>query len=154
MKYRRLSKEQFQELYFEFSQFLASHSIDAVQWKQLKRESSQKVDALLDIFSDIVWEKVLSKVVSVQYSSPQKIVLLNRENNILKAIIITTNGREVDFETQEGFQWLEKNMDSDQVVLTVGEKSSDIHSELFKWILQGGQITDGELFKRIQKLIS
>jgi len=108
----------------------------------------------LDIFSDIVWEKVLSKVVSVQYSSPQKIVLLNRENNILKAIIITTNGREVDFETQEGFQWLEKNMDSYQVVLTVGEKSSDIHSELFKWILQGGQITDGELFKRIQKLIS
>ena len=154
MKYSRLSKEQFEELHFEFSQFLASHSIDAAQWKQLKHENSKKVDSLLDIFSDIVWEKVLSKTVYVEYYAPQKVVLLDRANHVLKAVIITTTNQEVDFETQEGLQWLEKNMHSDQVEMALGEKSKDIHAELFEWIARGGQITDGKLFKRIQTLIS
>ena len=38
MKYRQLTKEQFESLHAEFSQFLASQSIDVKEWTQIKKE--------------------------------------------------------------------------------------------------------------------
>ena len=61
MKYQRLTKEQFEALHQEFATFLASHSIDKKQWDALKQSQDENVDALLDQFSDLVWEDVLSK---------------------------------------------------------------------------------------------
>lgn len=154
MKYSRLSKDQLEELHFEFSQFLASHSIDATQWAQLKESDPKVVESLLGIFSDIVWEKVLVKVSDLEYYGAQEVVFLHREKNTLEAMIFTTNQTEVDFETPEGLEWLENNIHTKQVTMTLGQKSKDIHAELHNWILKGGQITEGKRFKRIQTLIS
>ena len=38
MKYRQLTKEQFESLHQEFAQFLATQSIDVIEWNQLKKE--------------------------------------------------------------------------------------------------------------------
>lgn len=38
MKYRQLTKEQFESLYNEFTQFLASQRIDKNEWEQIKSE--------------------------------------------------------------------------------------------------------------------
>jgi len=58
MKYRRLSKEQFEELHLEFINFLATQSITAEEWKKIKAEQPKVAEEEMDIFSDLVWEGV------------------------------------------------------------------------------------------------
>ena len=38
MKYRQLTKEQFENLHEEFARFLATQSIDVTEWNQIKAE--------------------------------------------------------------------------------------------------------------------
>ena len=59
MKYRPLSKEQFEELHEEFSRFLAVQQITKSDWDVLKAANSEQVQVQLDNFSDLVWEEVL-----------------------------------------------------------------------------------------------
>ena len=62
MKYTRLTKEQFEELNQEFINFLSTQSITANEWKEIKEQKPEVAEEELDIFSDLVWEGVLSKV--------------------------------------------------------------------------------------------
>ena len=57
MKYRRLSKEQFEELHKEFINFLATQSLTAEEWSKLKLEKPELASKEMDIFSDLVWEE-------------------------------------------------------------------------------------------------
>ena len=61
IKYRRLTQKEFELLERDFVRFLASSSIQAKDWQKLKSDSPEKVDELLDIFSDTVLEKVYAK---------------------------------------------------------------------------------------------
>ena len=61
LKYTRLTKEQFDYLSEEFSLFLASKAIDSKQWDNIKSNSPERVDLILDLFSDIVWDDILNK---------------------------------------------------------------------------------------------
>ncbi len=38
MKYRQLTKEQFEELHHDFTEFLASQQIDVKEWEAIKKE--------------------------------------------------------------------------------------------------------------------
>ena len=51
MKYRQLTKEQFENLHQEFARFLASQSIDVKEWSEIKKEkpSLQKPKQLVNI---------------------------------------------------------------------------------------------------------
>jgi len=60
VKYHRLTHEQFAELHEEFAVFLASQGIDHSQWEQIKDSQTQQLDVLLDLFSDLVWDKIYS----------------------------------------------------------------------------------------------
>ena len=71
MKYSRLSKEQFNLLNKEFSNYLATLSIDKLKWNLLKK-NKVNVDKILDDFSDLVWDKVISeKVYLIHFSKKQ-----------------------------------------------------------------------------------
>ena len=61
MKYSRLTKEQFEALHLGVCPFLAALGIDTEHWKQLKEEKSPKVEELLDVFSDQVWDLRISQ---------------------------------------------------------------------------------------------
>jgi hypothetical protein len=61
MKYTRLTKEQFEELTQEFSTFLATQTIDKAEWDTIKAEKPEVAEQELDVFSDLVWEGVLTR---------------------------------------------------------------------------------------------
>ena len=82
MKYTRLTKEQFEELNQEFINFLATQSITADEWKDIKEQKPEVAEEELDVFSDLVWEGVLSKVAYLENIAPQHMYLafVNFEN--------------------------------------------------------------------------
>ena len=54
MKYERLTKEQFEALHQEFSNFLATQSIDKAEWDSIKTNKPEVAEQELDVFSDLI----------------------------------------------------------------------------------------------------
>ena len=155
MKYRRLSKEQFEELHPEFINFLATQSITAEEWKKIKAEQPKVADEEMDIFSDLVWDGVLGKVEFLENIAPQHMYLFKIKEKTIALLGLKINSHSIDLTTREGFSWLRENIMSDKVELfdaekeVVGEKNLNI----FELIEKGASITKGELFKYFEQLI-
>ena len=77
MKYQRLTKEQLDELHEEFATFLATQSIDAQMWVEIIAERPNVAEEQLDLFSDIVWERVLEKVTYLENIAPDYLFLFH-----------------------------------------------------------------------------
>ena len=155
MKYRRLTKEQFDELHKEFINFLATQSITADEWSKLKLEKPELASSEMDVFSDLVWEGVLSKVKYLENISSNHIYLFQVLNDSILLIGVKINIDLIDLTTEEGFSWLRENLMSENVEIFNSKKefSEDIKLNVFKLIEQGASITKGELFKYFDKLI-
>ena len=155
MKYARLTKEQFDELQKEFINFLATQSITADEWKEIKANNPETAEQELDIFSDLVWEGVLSKVQYIEHISPQQIHLfqLYEENMHLIAIKLKNP---IDLTSRDGFNWLRENLMDEDVEFLQAKKdySDDKQADKFKLIQQGGVISKGDLFNYFDRLIN
>ena len=65
MKYARLTKEQLEELHPEFITFLATQSIDKKEWDEIKQNKPHIAEQEIDVFSDMIWEKALTNVLTL-----------------------------------------------------------------------------------------
>lgn len=155
MKYSRLSKEQFEELHQEFINFLATQSITADEWGDIKRNKPEVAEEELDVFSDLVWEGVLGKVEYLEHISPQQMHLFHLKKDIMRLIAIKIKSDVVDLTTTEGFEWFRNNLLSDDVEFLTANKSysEDKPLDKFNLIQQGAVITKGELFRYFEKLV-
>lgn len=155
MKYSRLTKEQFDELEQEFINFLATQSITGEEWTNLKANKPDLAEVELDIFSDLIWEGVLNQVEYLEHISPKDIHLfaLNEDHMHLIGIKIKAD---YDVSTSEGFAWLRENLMHDDVEFVQAKKeySDDKNLDRFQLIEKGANITKGDLYKYMHKLIS
>lgn len=155
MKYTRLTKEQFEELNKEFINFLASQSITAEEWQDIKQNRPNVAEQELDVFSDLVWEGVLGQAQYVENISPQHIYLFHFEEEVIELVGLKLLNEAIDLTTAEGFGWLRENLMDDAVELFTANKeySEDKILDKFTLIQQGGHITKGELFRYFEKLV-
>jgi len=154
MKYSRLTKEQFEELHEEFINFLATQSITADEWRDIKINKPEVAEEELDIFSDLVWEGVLNRAKFIEHLSPQQMHLFSLEQEQIRLIALKLKNSQ-NLTTPEGYQWLRDNLLSDEVELFQANKdySEEKNADKFKLIQQGGVITKGDLFNYFDKII-
>jgi hypothetical protein len=155
MKYTRLTKEQFEELHQEFSTFLATQTIDKTEWDTIKKEKPEVAEQELDIFSDLVWEGVLTKAEYLEHFSKNHIFLFQCFDNYVNSIVLKSVVPETDFLTKEGLQWLSDNMFTDTIEMKIGKKefTEERNSSIFALIQQGAFLSDGLLYKQINSII-
>lgn len=155
MKYSRLTKEQLEEMHAEFSKFLATQAIDKFEWDQIKIEKPEVAEQELDVFSDLVWEGVLSKTEYLEHFSKNHIFLFQCYDTYVKSIILKSLVPKVDFLTKEGLHWLSDNLFTETIEIKIGKKefSEDRNQSLFQLIQQGAILSDGQLFKQIITII-
>ncbi|SFO01405.1 hypothetical protein SAMN04487989_11014 [Bizionia echini] len=155
MKYARLTKEQFEELHQEFINFLATQSITADEWTDIKTNKPEVAEQELDVFSDLVWEGVLKKVIYIEHISPQQMHLFHLKEEHMHLIAVKLKNP-IDLTTKDGFNWLRENLMDDDVEFLQAKKeySDDKNADKFQLIQQGGVITKGELFQYLDKLIN
>ncbi|MFK8274308.1 DUF6495 family protein [Capnocytophaga cynodegmi] len=151
MKYTRLTKEQLEELHYDFARFLASQQITFDEWETIKREKPHIAEEEIDIFSDLVWEKSLEKVEFLERIDSDSINCFSFQENDAQMISVLVSDKIVDLTTPNGFQWLEKNIHSDKVQFYTGKKKlvEDRKLEIFNLICQGLQVSEGKLFKSL-----
>lgn len=155
MKYRRLSKEQFEELHKEFINFLATQSITVSEWKLLKEKKPEVAEAELDVFSDLVWEGVLENVTFLENIAPKHMYLFCIKEKSIALIGLKVSKETVDLTIEGGFSWLRDNLMSNEVEIFDAEKQikGDKKLQIFELIEKGAHITKGELFKYFEQLI-
>ncbi len=155
MKYQRLSKEQLEELHIEFINFLATQSITAEEWDDIKINRPNIAEEEIDVFSDLVWEKVLANAEYLEHFSKDQIHLFELSADKMHLIAVKVNNDAIDITTKEGYDWLRGNLLNDEVVFYNASKeySEDRNLDKFKLLQQGANITKGELYHYFEKLI-
>jgi hypothetical protein len=155
MKYARLTKEQFDELHAEFASFLATQAIDRKEWEELKINKPEVAEQELDVFSDLIWEGVLTRAEYLEHFSKNHIFLFHCFEKDIKSIVLKSLSPEVDFLTKEGLQWLSDNMFTENIEMKIGNKvfTEERNSSIFELIKQGAFLSDGQLFSQINTII-
>ena len=155
MKYSRLTKEQFDELHPEFINFLATQSIDRAEWDKIKTEQPHIAEQELDVFSDLIWEGVLTRADYLEHFSKTHIFLFHALDTHVHSIVLKALDPSVDFMTHEGLQWLSDNMFTDAIEMKIGKKefTEERNASIFELIKQGAFLTDGQLYKQINTII-
>jgi hypothetical protein len=155
MKYQRLSKEQLNEMHKEFITFLASQTITADEWEEIKKETPDVAEQEIDVFSDLVWEGVLTQVDYLEHISPQQMHLFHLTDNNMQVIAVQLKN-EIDLTSKDGFSWLRENLMNDDVEFLQAKKeySEDRNADKFTLIQQGSIISKGDLFNYFHKLVT
>lgn len=158
MKYRRLDSEELQELEAEFIRFLASNSITGPDWEKLKTADKKKADGLIDVFSDLVFEKILKKVAFLEIKTPSDIKTFQCLEDKIKLLGLQVKGdSELDF-TQ--------NLDPKQMLSLLqlsgaklqlysaekAYKNGDRALEIFNMMEGGCLISQGEIYKVLENM--
>lgn len=156
MKYARLTKEQFEELHQEFINFLATQSITADEWTNLKTNKPEVAEMELDVFSDLIWEGVLNKAEYLEHFAPQHMYLFHLDEENMHAIVINVTNDAIDITTKEGYNWLRENLMDESVEFLQADKaySEDKNLDKFNMIEQGASITKGELYRYFDSIIN
>ncbi|MCC7521724.1 MAG: hypothetical protein IT220_08840 [Flavobacteriaceae bacterium] len=156
MKYRLLTKEQFESLHQEFASFLAVLEIDKAEWDMIKVHQVEKVDDLLAQFSDLVWEDVLNRARYLEHHSPDSINLFCCEKEFMDRLVVRLENPEIDLLTQAGFDWFINHSNDASIQYFKGKKSYQSHrnAEIFKLIEEGSILTDGQLYEAVSKIIN
>ena len=156
MKYRQLTTEQFSELHLEFSKFLATQQINANEWNTIKKEKPAMAEEELNIFSDVVWEDVLTKTNYLEHISKNDINLFKCNSEEIIRIYIKLNDTSKSFLNPTDYDWFLINPLDDKIdyFKAVKKYSKERNSEIFNLIELGSQISKGELFVKISQLIA
>jgi hypothetical protein len=155
MKYKRLTKEQFEALHKEFSNFLATQSIDKTEWDSIKANKPEVAEQELDVFSDLIWEGVLTNAHYLEHFSKNHIFLFHCQEKLIQSIVLKALEPQVDFMQKEGLQWLSDNMFTDTVEIHIGKKEYQIerNKAIFDLITEGAILSDGQLYLQINGII-
>ena len=155
MKYRQLTKEQFENLHEEFARFLASQSIDAKEWNKIKAEKPKVAEDEMNVFSDVVWDDVLIKTQYLEHFSETTANLFKCEDDEIHRIAIKINW-DINLLEQKGFEWLMQNPMDNSVDIFKGSKpyKGERNTELFDLIEKGSNISKGEIFDYFNQLLS
>lgn len=156
MKYTRLTKEQFEALHQEFANFLATQSIDKKEWDDLKTNKPEIAEQELDVFSDLIWEGVLTQTNFLEHFSKNHIFLFRCFESEVQSIVLKSLEPETDFMTTKGLEWMVNNLFTDAIDIHVGKKTYDKerNAALFDIIQEGAILSDGQLYQQIDTIIN
>jgi hypothetical protein len=158
MKYRKLTLDELAELESEFIRFLASNTITGPDWQKLKTEDPEKANGLIEIFSDIVFDKIIKGVEYLEVRMPQDYRTFHCPDDKIKMLGIQANGStDFDFTKNESpGQMMDQIQKSGaQLKLYSAEKAyqPNREQEVFRMMESGALISkDGAMYKALESL--
>lgn len=148
MRFRRLSQKELEALRDDFVKFLASNSIDANDWKKMQEGDTEKADTLIDLFSDVVWEKVLSKAQYLEHRTEEELKVFHCGTQKLALVGMSAAGiPDIDFTDPECLKRLAQSPpDGLKLYFDHKDYTQQREAELFTLVEAGAKVTDNKLF--------
>ena len=155
MKYRQLTTEQLNEMHEEFAMFLATQKIDADKWQEIKDTNPEMVAEEINLFSDLVWEKVLGKIKYLTNFAGNSLNLFRFDEEFIHRIVIKCDKENFDFSKKEDYDWFVNNSTNSSLTYFKGQKAyfKERNLEIFELIEKGCTMDKGDLYELIYKMI-
>ena len=156
MKYRQLTKEQFEELHEEFAVFLAAQQVDVKEWVAIKKDKPEVAEEEMNLFSDVVWDRVLSKANYLEHFSPDSLNIFRFDQENIHRVVVKIDKEGINLLEKEDFEWFVNNSSDARIEYFKGQKPylKERNAEIFELIEKGSVVSSGELYEAIFKLIS
>jgi len=149
--YRTLSLEELELFEKEFREYLAINGIDAELWKSIKANSPEKVNKIIESFSDVIYNSVLHKMEYIEFATKNDIKYFYYGKE--KAELIGLQSEKVNLtQPKEVLAAIEKKSDSIQIYRTTKAYSKKREEELFFMLKNGCQPCEGEVFRLLKSI--
>ena len=152
-RFRRLSSDELQELEKEFIHFLVSNGIAAEDWVKLKKEDIDNAEGIIDTFSDIVLEKVMSKISFLEKREKTDILFFKAKEKGFEIIGLSTTNEAIDLRDEKVIADLAQNATDFSIFHTEQSYTKLKEDEIFNLVESGSFITDGTLFTHLKTLV-
>ena len=158
MKYRRLTNEELAELETEFIRFLVSNTVTGDDWEKIKKEDTEKAEGLIEIFSDIVFDKTISKIEYLEMKTPKDLKTFRCNKNDIEMMGLKIEGdSELDLTYDISSEEMMVKLQSSNAKLQLYSankkyKNENREQELFQMMQWGSLISDGKLFHLLRTL--
>lgn len=154
MKYKRLTNEELQILQQDFINFLASAQITGPDWEKMKRKENEKANELIDVFSDVVYDKVLSKISYLEYRDAKTLnIFYFGEEQVQLIGLRVKETSALDLTNPEVINhWSEANTAAVHIVRSEKKYEKEKKVEIFELLQTGCMITDDRLFKLLNSI--
>jgi hypothetical protein len=154
MQFRRLTTEELSALEEDFVKFLASNSVTGDDWEKIKSTKPEKVDELIEVFSNIVWEKVLTKATHLEHRSRKelKVFFCGREKLVVMGLSADPNS-DIDLTDPACIERLATEPAGGfKILSSYKDYSKSREEELFEMVESGCLVTDDSLFLTLSAL--
>ena len=145
-KYRLLSNKELKLMEKDFIEYLVVNSITADDWIKLKKNDPEKAQMILELFSDVVLEKVLRKSQYLKKVNKDSILCFHYQSNQVVLVGIQENipGAITKLWTSQSY-----NIDDYELMHSEKEYKKQREIEMYRMIEKGAIISDGKLYKQL-----
>jgi hypothetical protein len=156
MKYRILSKEEREIFDEDFKHFMISNGVTNEEWLEMNQSNPQKATELVELFSDVVLEKVYQKIEYLEFRSENSCLVFHCTPDSIKLIsIVPKSGKKVDLSTPESIHQALIHQFSDLDLFKSEKKYSTLRElEIHKMVEQGCLNSSKEFWDALMQLIN
>lgn len=158
MKYRKLAKAELEELETEFVRFLAANTVTGEDWVKTKSNTPEKAEQLIELFSDLVFDKILDGVEYLEFKSPRDYKTFHCAADKIYLLGFRVEGEvDIDFTSELPAHEMLRNLQNEgaQIQLYSAEKNykPERKPEIFRMMENGALISkDGAMYKVLENL--
>jgi len=149
-KYRVLTSEELHELEDEFVKFLVLNGIVADDWSTMKKDQV-KADRMIELFSDVVFEKILREVTHLAHYSKSSIKTFHCAEDQIHLIGVDAEDPSLDLSSQEGRSSITNQKLTDLKIYQASKAyTPNRERELYAMLQNGCVKTDEKLYLQLQ----
>ncbi len=149
-KYRHLTKEELIQFEKEFIDYLVVNGITGEDWQKLKEEDPDKAEGITDLFSDVVFEKIMRNVKYLTFTSKNQLLTFQCLETSIILVSMKSDEEHIDFTNNELVeQYLISPPSSIKVFTQTKDYTKAREIELFEMTEGGALMDDGKLFKAL-----
>lgn len=112
MKYRILTNEELIPLEEDLKAFLIVNGVDGSEWGKINAQNPDKAIELVELFSDVVLQKVYEKIKFLEFRSATSCMVFKCGKEVIELISIQTTDASEDLSTIESLHEALKKEDS------------------------------------------
>lgn len=147
MKYRVLTKEELIPLEKDLVAFLIVNGIDGSMWEKINQEDPEKAIELVELFSDVVLQKVYEKIQFLEFRSEKSCLVFKCGVEAIELISMTTDpNNSCDLSTPDSIhEALVKHSNELKIFKTEKAYSQERELEIHQ-LISGGCLISSEEF--------
>ena len=146
MKYRLLTQEELEIFAEDFKHFLIVNGVHNEEWEEMNKSDIPKAQTLVELFSDMVLQKVYEKLKFIEHRSETSCMVfkLNEEN--IDLISINAKDKGTDLSTPESIHDAFINNPNGLSVFKTSKKYSKLREQEIHEMLMQGCVNSSEAF--------